>query len=135
MTDMGTLHYFLSIQVTRTSRGFFLDQAQYGEDLLHHASMSQCHPASTPIDTAPKVAADTGRSISDASEYHSLAGGLQYLTMTQSDLAYAVQQACLHMHDPWDSHLTIVKRILHYVRGTVAHGLLLPVSSSTEIIA
>ena len=135
MTDMGALHYFLGIRVQRTSRGFFLNQTQYAEDLLRRAGMSQCHPASTPVDTSPKVAADVGRPVDDPSEYRSLAGGLQYLTMTRPDLAYAVQQACLHMHDPRDSHLAIIKRILRYVRGTSTHGLLLPISRSTEIIA
>ncbi|GJV89478.1 ribonuclease H-like domain-containing protein [Tanacetum coccineum] len=30
----------------------------------------------------------------------SLAGSLQYLTFTCSDISYVVQQVCLHMHDP-----------------------------------
>jgi hypothetical protein len=49
---------------------------------------------------------------------------LQYLTFTQPDIAYAVQQFCLHMHDTQDSHLTAMKRILRYLRGTPNYGLL-----------
>ena len=136
MTDMGDLHYFLGIRVQRTTRGFFLNQAQYAEELLRRAGMSQCHAASTPVDMAPKVAAAAGAPVSDLSECRSLTGGLQYLTMTRPDLAYAVQQACLHMHDPRDSHRALIKRILRYVRGTLQHGLLLLLaSSSTYIIA
>jgi len=57
--------------------------------------------------------------------YRSLAGVLQYLTFTRPDITYVVQQICLHMHDPREPHLTALKRILRYLRGTVDFGLLL----------
>jgi hypothetical protein len=44
---------------------------------------------------------------------------------TMSDLTYAVQQICLRMHDPRDSHLAALKCLLRYVRGTVDFGLVL----------
>jgi hypothetical protein len=50
-------------------------------------------------------------------------GALQYLTLTRPDLAYAVQQVCLFMHDPREPHLALVKRILRYVKGTLSSGL------------
>jgi hypothetical protein len=40
---------------------------------------------------------------------------LQYLTFTWPDIAYTVQQICLHMHDPREPHLTAMKRILRYL--------------------
>jgi hypothetical protein len=58
---------------------------------------------------------------------------LQYLTFTRPDIAYAVQQVCLHMHDPRESHLTAMKRILRYLRGTPDYGLLLRRSRSTDL--
>jgi hypothetical protein len=128
MKDMGPLHYFLGIQVRRTPRGFFLSQAQYADEILQRAGMTNCTAVSTPMDTNSKVAADAGSPVADPSEYRSLTGALQYLTMTRPDLAYAVQQICLHMHDPRDGHLAIVKRILRYVRGTASSGLLLATS-------
>jgi hypothetical protein len=79
------------------------------------SSFYQCQLAATPVDTMPKVVADGGHPVSDPSKY-SLANGLQYLTMTRQDLIYAVQQECLHMYDPRDCHLAIIKWILRYVR-------------------
>jgi hypothetical protein len=58
---------------------------------------------------------------------------LQYLTCTRSDIAYAVQQVCLHMHDPRESHLTSLKRILPYLRCTPDYGFLLRRSRSTDL--
>ena len=133
--DLGPVHYFLGIQVQRSASGFFLSQEKYAEDLLDRAGMLQCKPASTPIDTSPKVDAADGDPVPDASEFRSLAGGLQYLTMTRPDLAHAVQQVCLHMHDPRLSHLALLKRVLRYVRGTTSFGIELHASPSVEVHA
>jgi hypothetical protein len=61
--------------------------------------------------------------MADPTEYWSLAGALQYLTFTRPDIAYAVQQVCLHMHNPREQHLAAIKRILPYVKGMLSHGL------------
>jgi hypothetical protein len=31
--------------------------------------------------------------------------------MTRPDIAHAVQQVCLYMHDPWQPHMALLKRI------------------------
>ena len=51
------------------------------------------------------------------------------------DIAYVVQQVCLHMHDPREPHLAALKRILRYVRGTLHLGLELRPSSQHELVA
>ena len=61
--------------------------------------MSNCKASNTPVDTHSKLPAH-GASVSDPSQYRSLAGALQYLTFTRPNIAYAVQQVCLYMHDP-----------------------------------
>jgi hypothetical protein len=40
MTDLGALHHFLGISITRSSDGLFLSQRQYALDLLQRAGMS-----------------------------------------------------------------------------------------------
>jgi histone deacetylase 1/2 len=135
MKDLGPLHYFLGIQVRRTEAGFFLHQQQYAEEILERAGMLNCKSASTPVDTKAKVSASDGVQLTDKTFYRSIAGALQYLTLTRPELAYAVQQACLYMHDPHDVHWNIIKRILRYVRGTTGHGVLLRASSSTALTA
>jgi len=94
-------------------------------DILDRAGMTECKPCSTPVDTNSKVAAAEGAPVSDAIDFRSLAGALQYLTFTRPDIAYAVQQVCLHMLDPREPHLAALKRILRYVQGTLHLGLLL----------
>jgi hypothetical protein len=55
------------------------------------------------------------------------------MTFTRPDITYAVQQVCLHMHAPRDSHLVALKRILRYVRGTLHLGLQLHRSNIEEL--
>ncbi|XP_062189979.1 uncharacterized mitochondrial protein AtMg00810-like [Phragmites australis] len=90
--DLGQLHYFLGIKVRCTSAGSFLSQQKYAEEDLKRAGMTTCKAVSTPVGTSFKLVVDGGRPIDDQSDYRSLTGALQYLTLTRSDLAYAVQQ-------------------------------------------
>ena len=53
MTDLGDLHHFLGISVTRSTDGHFLSQRQYAVDLLQRAGMAECHSTATPVDTRP----------------------------------------------------------------------------------
>nr|XP_040258199.1 uncharacterized protein LOC109776374 [Aegilops tauschii subsp. strangulata] len=135
LKDLGPLHYFLGIEVVRRPDGFFLHQQRYTHELLDRAGMLNCKPAPTPVDTKAKVSALERSPASDAAFYCSIVGALQYLTLTRPDLQYAVQQVCLHMHAPRDSHWTLVKRILHDIRGTQSMGLTLTASASTDLVA
>jgi len=97
--------------------------------------MTGCKPCSTPVDTQGKLLETEGSPVADPTVYRSLAGALQYLTFTRPDITYAVQQVCLHMHDPREPHLTALKRLLRYLRGIVDYGLLLHhLSPSTELV-
>lgn len=82
--------------------------------------MSECKPISTPVDVNSKLSRDVGDKIKNATEYRSLAGALQYLTFTCPDIAYAVQQIYLFMHDP---RVPALGRIIRYLQGTQYHGL------------
>ncbi|XP_019087589.1 PREDICTED: uncharacterized protein LOC109127405 [Camelina sativa] len=55
MTDLGRLHYFLGISVTRTATGLLLQQQNYAADILHRANMTYCNRCSTPVDTKSKL--------------------------------------------------------------------------------
>ncbi|XP_039778621.1 uncharacterized mitochondrial protein AtMg00810-like [Panicum virgatum] len=132
MKDLGPVHFFLSIQVRRMAVGFFLSRAQYADE--KRAEMMNCTPASTSFDVKAKVSSTTGTPVHDPMLYRSSIGALQYLTLTRSDLTYAVQQACLHMHDPMDVHWILVKWILRYVRGTVTKGLQLRRSTLPMVV-
>ena len=101
MKDLGQLHH-LGVTVEPRPSGLLIHQRQYALDILERAGMTDCKPCSTPVDTQAKLSTDLGDPVADPTAYRSLAGALQYLTFTRPDLTYAVQQVCLHMHDPRD---------------------------------
>ncbi|KAK9070021.1 hypothetical protein SSX86_010420 [Deinandra increscens subsp. villosa] len=135
MTDLGPLHHFLGITVTRDASGLFLSQSQYARDILARASMSACKPSATPVDTSSKLSATDGPLFSDDTLYRSLAGALQYLTFTRPDITYAVQQVCLFMHEPREAHFQFMKRILRYLQGTLDYGIRITPTTVSSLTA
>ncbi|KAJ0647711.1 putative RNA-directed DNA polymerase [Helianthus annuus] len=135
MTDLGRLHHFLGIKVDQFSQGLFLSQQQYAKEILARANMSACKPCNTPVDLSSKLSASDGPPVSDPTLYRSLAGALQYLTFTRPDISYAVQQVCLFMHDPRESHFAFMKRIIRYIQGTLDYGIRIGRSRSHDLVA
>lgn len=76
ISDLGRLHHFLGIGVTYNDTGLFLSQHNYVADILHRASMTNCKPSTTPVDTKSKLAVDEGPRVADPTLYRSLAGAL-----------------------------------------------------------
>jgi hypothetical protein len=134
MKDLGHLHHFLNMVVSRNTTGMFLSQRHYILELLDRAGMSGCKPCTTPIDTNAKLSAD-GPPVADATDYRALAGALQWLTFTHPDISYAVHQIFLYMHDPREPHLALIKRVLRYIKGTLDYGLKILRCSTSDLVA
>ncbi|GJW59637.1 ribonuclease H-like domain-containing protein, partial [Tanacetum coccineum] len=75
MTDLGPLHYFLGISVSRDATGMFLSQRKYALGILERACMLNCQSCRTPVDTESKLGAD-GPLVSDPTLHRSIAGAL-----------------------------------------------------------
>ena len=80
------------------------------------------------------MSAAEGAPLVNGTDFRSLTGALQYLTFTRPDIAYAIHQVCLHMHNPREPHLAALKRILWYIRGTLHLGLLLRPSTQSDLL-
>ena len=125
LKDLGDLHFFLGIEVRKTSDGLVLTQARYATDLLVRSGMDKAKPVDIPLSTTEKLSITNGTRLGndDSSKYHSVVGALQYLILTRPDLSFAVNKVCQFLHAPTTVHWSAVKRILRYVRGTVDLGL------------
>ena len=71
----------------------------------------------------------------DCTNYRSVVGALQYLTLTRPDISFAVNKVCQFLHSPTTTHWSAVKRILRYVKGTLSTGLQMRKSNSTLVSA
>lgn len=135
MKDMGPLSYFLGIQAKFTPTGLFLNQEKYAMDLLQIAGMSDCAPMPTPLPLQLDRVPHQNQIFEDPTYFRSLAGKLQYLTLTRSDIQFAVNLVCQKMHKPTLSDFHLLKIILRYLKGTVQMGVYLTSESDSVLRA
>jgi hypothetical protein len=94
--------------------------------------MVDCKLVSMPMDTQAKISTTSGPLVADPTQFRSLTDTLQYLMFTHPDIANAVQQICLHMHDLREPHLNVMKHVLRYLRGSLDFSLHLRRSASSS---
>ncbi|XP_042939352.1 uncharacterized mitochondrial protein AtMg00810-like [Carya illinoinensis] len=134
MKDLGPLHYFLGVQVTRNSDGLTLSQAKYALEILDRAQMKDCKPMGTPM--MPKTKGLTSDvPFPDPAHYRSIVGALQYLSLTRPDLAFSVNFVSQFLHSPSMAHYKMVKRILRYLHGTLDTSLHFSSHSTLKLCA
>ncbi|KAG5547345.1 hypothetical protein RHGRI_013130 [Rhododendron griersonianum] len=135
MKDLGTVSYFLGLEISSTSDGYYLTQAKYASDLLTRAGITDSKTASTPLEPTTRLTPLDGTPLPDATLYRQLVGCLVYLTVTRPDIAYAVHIVSQFMSAPRSTHFQAVLRILRYVKGTLFHGLYYSAHSSLQLYA
>ncbi|KAK3037893.1 hypothetical protein RJ639_032123 [Escallonia herrerae] len=86
--DLGSLKFFLGMEIARSRKGIAVSPRTYVLDLLKETDMSGCHPVETPIDPNQKLG-DKGDPV-NTSRYQKLVGKLIYLSHTRPDIAFAV---------------------------------------------
>jgi hypothetical protein len=55
LKDLGSLHFFLGIHVSRTDQGLHLCQAKHIANLLHHTNMQAAKPSTSPLSSGLKL--------------------------------------------------------------------------------
>jgi hypothetical protein len=115
LRDLGSVHFFLGIEVKPTAMGLLLSQHKYALDIIQRAGMASCKPVDTPLSTSSKLGIVPGTLHSDPTRYRQIVGALQYLTFTRPDICYAINKVCQFMHASTDDHWAAVKRILRYL--------------------
>jgi histone deacetylase 1/2 len=123
MKNLGDIHYFLGLQIARDESTFTVTQTRYLLSLLQKFGLDGAKPVSTPLASGASMSATDGVPLADPSHYRCLVGSLQYLTLTRPDISFTVHHVCRFMQAPHDTHLTAVKRIFRYLKGTLNVGL------------
>ena len=123
MKDLGKLYYCLGISVTldESSQTIRLNQSRYLVKILEKYGLTEANSVSAPADPNVKLLKDDGCSKKvDSLRYQSMVGSLLHAARaTRPDIAQAVGVVSRFNAEPTEAHLTAVKRIFRYLKGTV----------------
>lgn len=88
--DLGSLNYFLGVEVVPTASGVFLSQHKYIQELLNKAHMDGAKEVIVPMSTFAHLLVHDGSPTTDAIEYRRPVSSLQYLSITHPDISFDV---------------------------------------------
>ncbi|KAK2391726.1 putative mitochondrial protein [Trifolium repens] len=131
--DLGTLRYFLGIEVARSSKGIMINQRKYTLELLEDSGQLATKPSKTPYDSSLKLDCTDSPFFEDESQYRRLIGRLLYLTTTRPDIAFAVQQLSQYISKPRVVHFNAAIRLLQYLKFAPAKGLFYSASTNLRL--
>ena len=137
MKDLGELSFILGIKVEKMNEDHSvlqLHQQMYILNVLKRFALSDVKPVSTPCDTSVNLKKEDGSKSVDAVNYQAMVGSLMYIAMaTRPDIAYAVSLVSRYCSSPTETHLTAVKRIYRYLKGTLSLVLQFKSTSGTLV--
>ena len=86
------------------------------------------------MSTTTKLSKDAFRKVVEQNLYESMIGSLLYLTASPFDISFSVGAWARYQANPKESRLVYVKRIIHYINGTLDYGLWYPYDSFLVIV-
>ena len=117
---LGTLRYFLEIEIDHSSNGYLMTLQKYILDLLNGTKLLQGKVNTTPIETNYKLTFKEDDPRIEIEPYQRLIDKLLYLSHTRPYISYSVNVLTQFMHSPRRSHYHAALRILRYLKGTVS---------------
>jgi hypothetical protein len=92
-------------------------------DILKEAGMLGCKPASIPMDPSLPFGDSESPLPEDVTRYRAMVGKLLYLTVTRSDICFAVGRLSQFMQSPREVHWDGVYHVVRYLKQAPRKGL------------
>ncbi|GJY51869.1 retrovirus-related pol polyprotein from transposon TNT 1-94, partial [Tanacetum coccineum] len=113
---MGELTYFLGLQIKQDDKGISICQEQYTMNVHKKYEISDSSSVKTLMVPPSNLGLDlVGKSVNETS-YRGMIGSLMYLTATRPDIQFSTVLCARYQSNTKESHLTVVKRILMYLK-------------------
>ncbi|UYV63539.1 hypothetical protein LAZ67_2004579 [Cordylochernes scorpioides] len=119
LKEKGENEPFIGIEIKKTEYGFDLSQAHYIDKILKKFALEECNIVQTPGDRDQSFDECQDSKPVDRTLYQEMIGSLMYLaTGTRPDISFNVSNLSRFCNDAREVHLTGVKRIYRYLKGT-----------------
>ncbi|KAJ9547324.1 hypothetical protein OSB04_019867 [Centaurea solstitialis] len=123
------------LQIKQSEKGIFINQGKYVLDMLKKYDLTSCTPMKTPMAHPLSLDKDSNGKLVDVTLYRGMIGSLLYLTASHPDIMYSTCLCARYQAEPKESHLTAIKRIFRYLKGTPNLGLWYAKDSGFDLTA
>nr|GEW55783.1 copia protein [Tanacetum cinerariifolium] len=103
--------------------------------LIMRFGMENCDTVLTPMVEQAKLKLDLVRKPVDHTDYQSVIGSLMYVTSSRPDIMFATCMCARYQANPNKHHMSAVKRIFRYPKGTINLCLWYPKDSNFDLTA
>nr|GFD04871.1 uncharacterized mitochondrial protein AtMg00810-like [Tanacetum cinerariifolium] len=104
-------------------------------EILKKFRMDSCDSVDTPMVDRLKLDKDLSGILVDQTRFRSMVGSLMYLTASRPDLILYVCMCAMYQAKPTKKHLEALKRVFHYLKGTINWGLWYPKDTAIALTA
>ncbi|XP_052619848.1 uncharacterized mitochondrial protein AtMg00810-like [Lactuca sativa] len=126
MSMMGKINNFLGLNIRQSRDEIFINQEKYSRNLLEKFGMTNSSKLKLPMPVGTHLGPLLDKLVVDLTLYRSMIGSLLYLTASRPDIMFVVYNCVRYQSNPREPHLTAVKNIFYYLKGTVSLGLWYP---------
>ncbi|GJW95952.1 hypothetical protein Tco_0175624 [Tanacetum coccineum] len=112
----------------------FLIDSSFQKDLIDTTLFIK-KKVPTPILEQAKLKLDLVRKPVDNTDYRSMIGSLMYLTLSRPDIMFTTCMCARHQANPNEHHVSAIKRIFQYLKGTINLGLWYPKDFGFDLTA
>nr|GEU77851.1 uncharacterized mitochondrial protein AtMg00810-like [Tanacetum cinerariifolium] len=103
--------------------------------MLKKYSLESSDAVHTPMVERSKLDEDPQGTPVDTTRYRSMVGSIMYLTASRPDLVFVFCMCARYQAKPTEKHLTAVKRVFRYLKGTINMGMWYPKETEFELTA
>ncbi|CAL8081981.1 unnamed protein product [Prunus armeniaca] len=123
MSDLGSMRFFLGIEVLQRAYGIFICQKRYALEILKRFGMLESNEVNSPIILGFMISKDEDEITVDETYFKQLVGSLTYLTTTRPNMMFVTSLISRYMAKPIELHLQAAKRALRYLKEIVNYGI------------
>nr|GEW04099.1 hypothetical protein [Tanacetum cinerariifolium] len=115
--------------------GIFINQSKYALEMLKKYSLDQCDPVNIPMVKRLKLDEDPNGTLVHLIRYQGMVRSLMYLIASRPDIVFVVCMCARYQAKPIEKHLTTVKRVFQYLKGTINMGMWYPKETEFDLTA